>query len=157
MVSLDDIFLEVAENWGYETVQAIKKKITESQLVDRGVMKASVNYNVKSLDDITFSIIDYAKFTDEGTGIFGPNKTPLKVGYWKKLGWILIQNGWASRNNVNPWAVAKAIENKGGLKPRKFYKSVIDTRVNNGSLGKAIDSALKLYEQALADDFNKGQ
>lgn len=155
MKELDDIFLEVAENWGYETVQAIRKKINESQLIDRGVMKASVNYNVKSLDDITFSIADYAKFTDEGTGIFGPSKKAFKVGYWKKLGWILIQSGWASRQNVNAWAVAKAIENKGGLKPRKFYKSVIDTRVNDGSLGKAIDAALKLYEQALADDFNK--
>ena len=157
MNDLQEIFKEIAENWGYETVEAMKKKLRGYKpypSVDTNRLISSINYNVSDSLEVKFSMADYGRFIDEATG---PNNyinpRPFKAGYAKKLGAIL--QPWATRKGINPWAAAKSIVKKGGLKPRKFYTSVIESRVGDGSFEKAMEQGLKLYEESLAKEFNK--
>lgn len=155
-----NILNEVLDNWGFETVQAMKRKLastTPYPTGDTGRLSASLNWKVNDDQTVSFIAADYAKFIDEGTGIFGPDKRKFNIDYPKKLGAILSKSGWATRKNVNPWATARSIYNKGGLKPRKFYNDVIAQRVGNGSLEAALNSAIELWEEAVQRDFEAGR
>ena len=146
---LQEILIEVVENWGYETVEAMKRKLATFQPYptrDQGNLRASLSYKVNPDLSVSFIAPDYAKFIDEGTGLFGPEGRRFDPSYRKKLGSILDRSGWASRKNLNPWATAASIYKKGGLKPRKFYNDVIAQRVGDGSLEIAINAALQLYQ-----------
>ncbi|MGK3946155.1 hypothetical protein ABK046_48370, partial [Streptomyces caeruleatus] len=34
--------------------------------------------------------------------------------------------GWAARHGLNPYAVAKAIAKRGGLRPRRFFRDALE-------------------------------
>jgi len=140
------ILQEAWNKWGFETVEAIKKKIKETQPyppIYSSTMLNSVTSTPDQLENIKFSIVDYAQYIDEGTGTFGPRKAAIPKEKIPGMAYYLTP--WSTSKGLNPWAVATSIVNKGGLQPRRFYKSVIESRINDGSFGVLYNAAVKAY------------
>lgn len=75
--------------------------------------------------------IDYFQFIDEGS------KKWSNPDNYKALGFILEESGWASRREINPYAAAYAIANKG-------------SQVAQGSrAGLEVDNKIKWLEKRL--------
>lgn len=140
---LIEILRDVKDKWGRDTVKAIIKKMDEYPIQWRGTLKRSISYEQKlgPDGDITFNMADYGQFIDEGTGVFGPRKKPIPRESIPGIAFYL--KDWASSKNLNPWAVATNIVKRGGVKPRPFFKSVIDLRIPE--LGEAITLAYSKY------------
>lgn len=143
MDELIEILRRVKDKWGQETVQAIIRKIDSYPIEWRGTLRRSISYEQKSGPDgdIDFNVADYGKFIDEGTGIFGPNKTRIPRESIPKIAYHLKE--WAQTKNLNPYAVATNIVKRGGVKPRPFFNSVIESRI--GQLGEMIGAAYTDY------------
>ena len=140
---ITDILRKVKDKWGRETVKAIVNEIDKWPILFKGTLRRSISYEQKTgIDgDIDFNMADYGKYVDMGTGIFGPNKTPIPRESIPGIAFYL--KTWASAKGLNPWAVATSIVKRGGIKPRPFFNNVIETRIN--SLGEGITSAMSDY------------
>jgi hypothetical protein len=146
------ILQQVKANWGIETVNAIKDKIQQDQIIwNSNLLNSIQSIQDSSLDgDISFKMADYGEFVDEGTGLNGPRKQAIPkesipgIAYWIKP--------WADSKGLNNFAVATSIVNKGGLEPRRFFKDVIASRLE--VLGKDVERAYTTY---LNEQINKQQ
>jgi hypothetical protein len=76
---------------------------------------------------------EYGEFLDEGVnGTRSAYATQYQYrGNWKGMGFALTK--WADSKGLNPYAVAWSLQEK-GLKPRRFFKSVIESRVDDLAL-----------------------
>jgi hypothetical protein len=126
------------ELWGAETV----KKIIAAMPADTGRLKASVKYTIGQ-EFIDFSMETWGRYLDEGTGKFGPKAKPLGKKSRAGIAMALKMSGWASRKNLNPWAVATNIVKRGGLKPRRFFNDVIEREL--ATLVPHLDDAFVEY------------
>jgi hypothetical protein len=142
----------VKDKWGADTVAAIVKEIDRYPIKWKGVLRRSVSYEQQSdLDgDITFNMADYGKFIDEGIGIFGPRNQRIPKRSIPGLAFYL--RPWAQSKGLNPWAVATKIVERGGIKPRPFFNSVIQNRVPQ--LGEAITEAYTIYLNESINNLN---
>jgi hypothetical protein len=140
---LIELLRGVKDKWGQETVAAILKKLDSYPVRWRGTLRRSVMYSQQPGPDgdIDFDMADYGQFIDDGIGIFGPRKQPIKKKSIPGIAFHLKQ--WATSKNLNSWAVATNIQKRGGIKPRPFFNSVIDSRVP--ILGEAITDAYTTY------------
>lgn len=59
------------ENFGVNTKDKIKKKIKKTKTIDTGALLRSVDFKITK-KGIEFSMLDYGKFTDEGTRYIQP-------------------------------------------------------------------------------------
>ena len=130
--------------WGIETVQAIRNKINEEGLIFQSNLVNSIAYEQDDTLDgnISFKMTDYGKFLDEGV-----NGTLTNVGSqfsfkgnWK--GTAVAIKEWADSKNLNNWALGHSIQKK-GIQPRKFFNSVIESRIPN--LATNLDTAYRTY------------
>lgn len=125
---MEEQLKKALELWGAETV----KKIIAAMPYDSGDLKASVKYTIGQ-EFIDFSMDTYGRYLDEGTGQLGPkakkfsNPKKVRAGIANSL----KLSGWASRKNLNPWAVATNIVKRGGLRPRRFFNDVIERELAN--------------------------
>lgn len=149
-MELEKLLEEVLDKWGRETVAAILKKIDSYPIKWKGTLRRSITYDVKD-QTVDFLMADYGEFVDEGIGIFGPRKTRIPLESKGALAYHLQE--WSSSKNLNNWAVATNIIKRGGIKPRPFFKSVIEQRT--GSLETLIDTAYQKYMQEVVDKANK--
>lgn len=144
---------EVKRNWGIETVNAIKAKIQAEEAIYSSNLLDSIGLNQDdSLDgNITFKMADYGKFLDEGVNglIQSQNSQYQFKGNWR--GTAVAIKSWAESKGLNPWATAHSIQNK-GIRPRKFFTSVIEARMPN--LATDLEQAYTTY---LTDQINKQQ
>lgn len=147
MTELEQILDEVLDKWGRETVQAILRKMDSYPIRWQGTLRRSVSFIQKD-QQVEFLMADYGKFIDEGIGIFGPRKTRIPLAKKGALAYHL--KTWASTKNLNSWAVATNIIKRGGIKPRPFFDSVIQSRTPQ--LETAIDTA---YQKYMTDMVNK--
>jgi hypothetical protein len=148
---MNDLILllqQVKDRWGYETVEAIKAKLSTSgysggPLSYTGNLISSIGYTLEDgLDsNVQFSMADYGQYVDEGTGIFGPKQQAIPKESIPGMAFYL--KPWADSKGLNSWAVATSIVNKGGLERRDFFKSIIEIRLDQLKID--LDTAYQLY------------
>lgn len=138
-----NIIRQVKDKWGQETVAAIIAEIDRYPIKWNGTLRRSISYEQsEGLDgDVSIFMADYGKFIDEGTGTFGPRNQRIPLQSIPKIAYHLKQ--WATSKNLNPYAVATNIVKRGGVKPRPFFTSVVEKRVND--LGLDIEKAIVQY------------
>jgi hypothetical protein len=143
-----NIIRQVKDKWGAETVEAILAEIDKYPIKWRGTLRSSISYEQDpGLDgDVSVYMADYGQFIDEGTGVFGPRGQRIPRQSIPKIAYHLKQ--WATSKNINPYAVATKIVERGGVKPRPFFTSVVEKRLND--LGLDIENAIVAYlEQSI--------
>jgi hypothetical protein len=134
--------------WGIETVTAIRNRINEIGLIWQSTLVNSIGFSQDDTLDgnITFKMAEYGKFLDEGVN--GTNTTynsPYQFkGNYK--GTAMAIQEWANSKNLNNWAVARSIQKK-GLEPRRFYNSVIESRIPE--LATKLEGAYRTYLDGL--------
>jgi hypothetical protein len=140
---LNEILISVKDRWGRETVQAIINEIDKYPIRYKGTLRRSISYSQDNTPDgdIRFNMADYGQFIDEGTGLFGPKKTPIPKTSIPGIAHYL--KDWARDKGLNPWAVATNIVKRGGVKPRPFFNTVIERRIE--ILGNNITEAIENY------------
>lgn len=150
-MTIYEILQEAKREWGAETVEAIKLKINEDDIIFQSVLLNSIDFKQDTTLDgeINFKMSDYGKFIDKGV-----NGTSVSVGSefsfrgkWK--GTALAIKPWADAKGLNPYAVARTIQ-RDGIKPRRFFESVIESRLPD--LAKDLEAA---YTKYLNDAINK--
>jgi hypothetical protein len=147
------ILQQVKANWGIETVNAIKTKIQQEQIIWNGELLDSINYvQDETLDgNITFKMTEYGKFIDEGVNGLN-NSVGSQYSYRGNVaGMGAALKPWADSKGLNPWAVAWTLQ-KEGLQPRRFFNDVIAVRLE--SLAKDLEKAYVTY---LNSTINKQQ
>ncbi len=134
--------------WGIETVQAIKNKITEDNIIYQSNLLNSIGFTQDDTLDgnITFNMAEYGKFIDEGVnGIQESQGSQFSFkGNYKGTAVAIKQ--WADSKGLNNWAVAHSIQKK-GIQPRRFFNSVIESRIPN--LEQLLDTAYRTYLDAM--------
>jgi hypothetical protein len=150
---LNDILRKVKDKWGRETVQAIVREIDKYPIQYKGTLRRSISYEQKpGVDgDIDFNMADYGQYVDEGTGVFGPKKTAIPKTSIPGIAFYL--KNWAQAKGLNPWAVATNIVKRGGIKPRPFFNTVIERRIE--ILGNDITTAYEDYLNEQINNINK--
>ena len=141
MNELRQILKKVYDKWGLETVKAIVTQLDSYPIQWRGTLRRSISYEQPSEDEINFNMADYGQFVDEGTGIFGPRNQRIPRSQIPKIAFYL--KPWANSKGLNAYAVATNIVKRGGVRPRPFFKSVIESRVPE--LGEAVVKAQEEY------------
>ena len=127
-MDLQQLLEEAANVWGQETVQAILAKLDSYPIQWNGTLRRSIMYQETEPFNFNFLMADYGQFQDEGVdGLRNQFGSQFKFrGNWK--GTAMALKPWADSKGLNPWATARAIQDK-GIKPRPFFKSVIETRL----------------------------
>lgn len=153
MDELYAILQEAKRQWGIETVNAIKQKIQDGGIIWKSTLLDSIGLNQDDTLDgnITFKMTEYGKFIDEGVnGIRSAYATPYGFSGDKdkirKMAWAI--KPWADSKGLNPWAVANSIQRK-GIKPRLFFKSVVEARLPD--LADRINIAYQTYLNELVN------
>lgn len=152
-MTIYELLQDAKRQWGIETVEAIKLRIQEEDAIFSRQLLDSVGLNQDDTLDgnITFKMIDYGHFLDEGVNgtqnNFGSQYSFR--GNWKGTAVAITQ--WANAKGLNNWAVGRKIQ-KEGLRPRRFFQSVIEARLPE--LGPKLELAYTTY---LNDVINKQQ
>jgi hypothetical protein len=146
MNELINILNLAKKQWGIETVQAIIRKIEQDNTIWEGNLKNSIRFKQdEKTGDITFLMKEYGEYLDEGVnGTRSAYSTQYQYrGNWKGMGFALTK--WADSKGLNPYAVAWTLQ-RDGLKPRRFFKSVIESRVPD--LATSLERAYNDYLNA---------
>ena len=156
MPDLITILQAAKADWGRETVEAIKLKIQRDGVVFSSDLLNSIAFTQdNSLDgNILFSMKDYGKFIDEGVnGRQSAFTTPYQFsGKPEKIrGMGGALKNWADAKGLNAWAVANTLQ-KFGLKPRRFFKDVIATRLPDFET-----NLIAAYNEYLTSQINRQQ
>lgn len=87
-------------------------KAVEEAPHQKGTLWKSIKTKVASNGDSgeIYSKLDYAKWQDEGTGIYGPNRAPIRPKNAKTLRF---------KNKAGKWVFARQVK---GVKPKNFMK-----------------------------------
>ena len=150
MNELEQILEDALDKWGQETVQAILRKIDSYPIRWKGLLRRSISYEIKG-QNVEFLMADYGKFIDEGVGLFGSRKTRIPTSKKGALAYYLKE--WSTSKGLNSWAVATNIIKRGGIKPRPFFNSVIQQRVQG--LDKVLNDAYDDFLQKAVDNASK--
>jgi hypothetical protein len=148
------LLIQIKDQWGRETVAAILKKIDSYPIKYKGTLKRSIFYEQdKTADgDIEFFMADYGQFVDKGVnGIAQARGSQFNFKQKSIAGVAFHIKPWATSKGLNNWAVATNIVKK-GIKPRPFFDSVIQTRVN--FLGDAITQGIADYMDDQINNLN---
>jgi hypothetical protein len=144
---MNDLILllqQVKARWGVETVNAIKARIeAENAIFSSDLLNSITATPDETLDgNISFKMTDYGKFIDEGVnGLQQSQGSEYSFrGNWK--GTAAAIEPWATAKGLNPWAVARSIQDK-GITPRRFFKSVIEARLDDLALD--LEQAYQTY------------
>lgn len=92
------------------TAKARAQQIIGQELTDRsGNLKSSIGFDIHVQGDRVylefFSTSPYAGFHEDGTGIYGPKKTPIRPKHKKLLSWVDPSTGkriWAKEVRGSP-------------------------------------------------------
>lgn len=133
---------QIKDEWGAGTVQAIIKKLDSYPIKWKGTLRRSISYSQEDdLDgNIEFNMADYGKFIDEGVnGSRSVYTTAYSFrGNYGGMAYHLTE--WANSKGINRYAAARSIQKK-GIKPRPFFKSVVESRATD--LGQSITDGMR--------------
>ena len=121
--------LEAAANlWGQETIAAILRQLDSYPIQFNGTLRRSIMYEENEPFNFKFLMADYGQFQDEGVdGMSISHNSPYKFkGNWRGTAYFI--KPWADAKGFNNFALAKKIQ-RDGIKPRPFFKNVIETRL----------------------------
>jgi len=152
-----DLLAQIKDQWGRETVAAILKKIDSYPIKWKGTLKRSVFYEQdKTADaDIEFFMADYGQFVDKGVNGTTQNRnSQFNFRQSSIKGVAFHVKPWADSKGINNWAVATNIVKK-GIKPRPFFDSVIQSRIN--VLGENITQGVADFMEAQISKANSTQ
>lgn len=141
-MELQELLEQAANVWGQETVAAILGKLDSYPVKWNGTLRRSIMYEEVEPFNFKFLMADYGQFQDEGvdgTGNSYGSQFKFK-GNWKGTAYFI--KPWADSKGLNSFAVARSIQQK-GIKPRPFFKSVVETRLPQ--LGEVLDATYKTY------------
>ena len=126
MNDIQEILNKLLDKWSQDTLNEMLRRIDSQDIKWRGILRRSLMYEITK-DGVEFLMADYGRFIDDGTGIFGPRKQRIPKSSIPGMAYHL--KAWASSKNINPWAVATKIQQRGGVKAKPFFKSVIEQRL----------------------------
>jgi len=155
-MDLTEILIEAKKKWGKSVVEAIKKKISEINLIDSGELEKSITFDPSEGVDggQIFSMKEYAKFQDLGVNPVGKNLYETEFQF--KGNFVGTANAikkWGKLGDKNPYAVARKIQFITGLKPKKFYRSIIEAQLEG--LGQIYADAYSQYLNDQIEKYNK--
>ncbi len=141
-MELQQLLEQAANLWGQETVAAILRQLDSYPIQWNGTLRRSIMYEEKEPFNFTFLMADYGQFQDEGVdGTSNSYNSPYKFkGNWKGTAHFI--KPWADSKGLNSFAVARSIQAK-GIKPRPFFKSVVETRLPQ--LGEVLNVTYQKY------------
>lgn len=97
--------------------------------VDTGQLRASIESEVRVEGDDVLGVVgtnkEYAKPIEYGTGIFSDAPDSSHSPYFPPPSAL---EGWAKRHGLNAFAVARGIFMRGGTKPHRMFRSVLESR-----------------------------
>lgn len=137
------LLLEQAANlWGQETVAAILRQLDSYPIQFNGTLRRSIMYEETEPFNFKFLMADYGQFQDEGVdGTKISYNSPYKFkGNWPGTAFHI--KAWADAKGFNNFALAKKIQ-RDGIKPRPFFKSVVEARLPE--LSVVLDTTYQNY------------
>lgn len=122
------------------TAYRVEGQAKQNAPVDQGILRGSINTDGshKRGNDVYASVgtnVEYAKAQEEGTGIYGPRKTPIRPKNGKLLAW--------KRNGK--WHFARQVR---GVRPKRFFRRARDD--SRGYFADQMRGALSAIVGALA-------
>lgn len=122
------------------TAYRVEGDAEQNAPIDIGVLRGSINTDGphKRGNDVMASVgtnVKYARYMEEGTGIYGPRRTPITPKNGKVLAW--------KRNGK--WHFARSVK---GVKPKRFFKRARDD--NRGYFTDQMRGAMTAIVSALA-------
>lgn len=126
MNDIQEILNQLLDKWSQDTINEMLRRIDQQDIKWRGILRRSLAYQITD-QGVDFLMADYGQFIDEGTGIFGPRRQRIPKRSIPGMAYHL--KAWASSKNLNPWAVATKIQQRGGIPAKPFFKSVIEQRL----------------------------
>lgn len=141
-MELQELLEQAANVWGQETVAAILSKLDSYPVKWNGTLRRSIMYQETEPFNFKFLMADYGQFQDEGVdGTNNSYGSQFKFkGNWRGTAYFI--KPWADAKGFNNFALAKKIQ-RDGIKPRPFFKSVVEARLPE--LGVVLDSTYKTY------------
>lgn len=100
--------------------------------VDTGTMKARIEYVLEELAGEVIARAKYSAFIEFGTGPAGARTAgdgvPPEYQHGSSHGMPPVDalEGWARAHNTDPWAVAVAIMQRGGIDAQPFMRPAFD-------------------------------
>lgn len=122
---------KILDEWGRETVIAMQAILTAQRNVATGNLRNSIKYKLGA-DFIQFTMAEYGDIVDKG-------RTP---GWWAPIAPL---KKWASAKGlpVSAAFTARAAIKKRGLKPKKFFTTIIEREI--AELLPKLDTAIIRY------------
>lgn len=107
-----------------KAVLIVERRAKKNAPVDTGRLRNSITHAIESsgglnphVRGIVGTNVKYAPYMEFGTGTFvgrPPHKVPVSA-----------VEGWARRHGINPYLVAKAIMDRGGLEGHEYFGNAI--------------------------------
>jgi phage gpG-like protein len=112
---------------------AVQSGAKERAPVDTGRLRSSLTFQVDAaalpLWAKVGSNVSYAPFMEHGTGVLSENPQATKRWHFPAASHLEV---WARRKRLDAFQVAKAIRERGGLKPRRFLRGSFEA--NQGKI-----------------------
>jgi hypothetical protein len=122
------------------TAFRVEREAKQNAPIDQGILRGSINTDGphKRGNDVQASVgtnVSYAKAQEEGTGIYGPRRTPIRPKVGKVLAW----------KRDGKWHFARQVK---GVKPKLYFKRARDD--NRGYFTDQMRHAMNAIVSALA-------
>ena len=112
--------------------------------VDTGLLRASISSEAREDGGDVIGVVgtnkEYAKPVEYGTGVFSEAPDSKKSPFFPPPGAL---EGWAKRHGLNAHAVAWAIFKRGGTRPARMFRSVLESRFFQTMAVQRISDALR--------------
>ncbi|AXQ60642.1 tail completion or Neck1 protein [Gordonia phage MelBins] len=111
----------LGERWGDRVGRRVQNAARRRAPVDSGALRNSIEYVVDVGPNSTRvtigSALPYARYLHEGTGIYGPQGTPIVPVTREVLKFQVKGSSGRRRGRDAPWVFAKSVK---GVKPNPF-------------------------------------
>ncbi|QGJ95812.1 tail completion or Neck1 protein [Gordonia phage EMoore] len=111
----------IGERWGDRVGRRVQNAARRRAPVDSGALRNSIEYVVTVGPNRTHvkigSPLPYARYIHEGTGIYGPQGTPIVPTTRQVLKFQVKGSSGRRRGRDAPWVFAKSVK---GVKPNPF-------------------------------------
>lgn len=111
----------LGEEWGDRVGRRVQNAARRRAPVDEGTLRNSIEYVVTVGPNSTHvtigSPLPYARYIHEGTGIYGPQGTPIVPVTREVLKFQVKGSGGKRRGRSAPWVFAKSVK---GVRPNPF-------------------------------------
>lgn len=112
--------------------------------VDTGLLRASISSEAREEGGDVIGVVgtnkEYAKPVEYGTGVFSEAPDSKRSPFFPPPGAL---EGWAKRHGMSAYAVAWSIFKRGGTRPARMFRSVLESRFFQTTTVQRISDALR--------------